>query len=116
LIWVSNNSAGGVDQIAQAKLFQNYGFQMDVSYSSFPNRWGYMNGSGLPMKFLDTTNGTVIPVYEQATHYEDDVQLGTSNYGLSWNLNTATGHYQKSISDSLSKYNTVITMLIHPEH
>jgi hypothetical protein len=28
------------------------------------------------MKFLDTTTGTVIPVFEQATQYEDDIQLG----------------------------------------
>src|SRR5205807_6125406 len=40
LIWVSNGSTGNVDQTAQAKLFQNFGVQMDVTYSSFPNRWG----------------------------------------------------------------------------
>ena len=80
LMWVSNDADGTADQVAQAKLFQNNGIQLDTSYSSFPNRWGYMTGSGLPMKFLDPVAGTVIPVYEQATQYEDDVQLRTNGY------------------------------------
>jgi hypothetical protein len=116
LIWVSNDANGTVDQAAQAKLFQNNGIQFDTSYSSFPNRWGYMTGSGLPMKFLDTASGTIIPVYEQATQYEDDVQMGTYAYSLSWSQTAAQGHYVQSLSDSLSKYNTVVTMLFHPEN
>jgi hypothetical protein len=116
LIWVSNDANGTADQVAQAKLFQNNGIQFDTSYSSFPNRWGYMTGSGLPMKFLDTTAGTVIPVYEQATQYEDDIQMGSSGYSLLWNQATAQSHYVKSLSDSLTKYNTVVTMLFHPEN
>ena len=116
LIWVSNNASGTQDQTAQAELFQNYGIKMDSSFSAFPNRWGYMNGSGLPMKFLSTTSGTVIPVYEQATEYEDDVQLSNLAYSLDWNLATAQTHYQKSISDSLTKYNTVVQFLFHPDH
>ena len=116
LIWVSNNASGAADQTAQAELFQNWGIQMDSSYSSFPNRWGYMNGSGLPMKFLNTTTGSVIPVYEQSTQYEDDVQLANNSYSLHWDLATAQTHYQKSISDSITKYNTVVEFLFHPDH
>ena len=116
LIWVSNDSNGTADQVAQAKLFQNNGIKFDTSYSSFPNRWGYMTGSGMPMKFLDTAAGTVIPVYEQATQYEDDVQVNTTNaYSMQWSFATAQGHYQQSLSDSLNKYNTVVTMLFHPD-
>ncbi len=116
LIWVSNDANGTADQVAQAKLFQNNGIKFDTSYSSFPNRWGYMTGSGMPMKFLDTAAGTVIPVYEQATQYEDDVQVNTTNaYSMQWSFATAQGHYQQSLSDSLNKYNTVVTMLFHPD-
>jgi hypothetical protein len=115
LIWVSNNSSGVADQTANAKLLQSFGLQMDETFSAFPNRWGYMNGSGLPMKFLDTATGTVIPVYEQATQFEDDAQLSTASYSTNWALSTAQAHYQKSISDSLNKYNTVITFLFHPD-
>ncbi len=95
LIWVSNNAAGDPDQTAQAKLFQNNGIQLDTSYTAFPNRWGYMTGSGLPMKFLDTKTGAVIPVYEQATQYEDDIQLQNLTYSLGWNPTTASSHYIK---------------------
>jgi trimeric autotransporter adhesin len=116
LIWLSRNAAGNPDQTAQAKLFQAAGIQLDVSYTAFPLRWGYMTGSGLPMKFLDVATGTVIPVYEQATEYEDDVQLGGSTYSFSWDVPTAQSHYQKSLSDSMTNYNTVITMLFHPDH
>lgn len=115
LIWASNGPDGVPDQTAQAKLFQNAGIQLDTTFSAFPNRWGYMTGSGLPMKFLDTLNGTVIPVYEQATQYEDDIQLLSTGYSLSWDLATASAHYQQSLSDSQSKYNTVVTMLFHPD-
>ncbi len=116
IIWVSNDADSTPDQVAQAKLFQNNGIQLDTSYSSFPNRWGYMTGSGLPMKFLDPAAGTVIPVYEQATQYEDDVQLLPNGYSLNWSQSTAQGHYVQSLSDSLTKYNTVTTMLFHPEN
>ena len=116
LIWLSNNSAGAADQTANAKIFQNFGVQLDTSFSAFPNRWGYMTGSGLPMKFLDTTAGTVIPVFEQATQFEDDVQLSNDAYSVQWTLSQAQTHYQKSLSDSLSKYNTVVTVLFHPDH
>jgi hypothetical protein len=115
LIWVSNNAAGTPDQTAQAKLFQSAGIQLDTSYTAFPNRWGYMGGTGLPMKFLDTAAGTIIPVYEQPTQYEDDVQLGGSAYSLQWDLPTAQAHYQQTLSDSLTKYNSVVTMLFHPD-
>jgi hypothetical protein len=116
LIWVSNDANGTVDQVANAKLFQNNGIQLDTSYSSFPNRWGYMTGSGLPMKFLDPVAGTVIPVYEQATQYEDDVQLSGVAYSLEWGEPTAQSHYVQTLSDSLTKYNAVTTMLFHPEN
>ena len=116
LIWVSNDANGTVDQVANAKLFQNNGIQFDTTYSAFPNRWGYMTGSGLPMKFLDPVAGSVIPVYEQATQYEDDLQLSTGDSSLVWGISTAQAHYQQTLSDSLNKYNTVITMLFHPEN
>jgi hypothetical protein len=115
LIWVSNDANGTVDPVAQAKLFQNNGIQLDTSYTAFPNRWGYMTGSGLPMKFLDATTGAIIPVFEQATQYEDDIQLGSVAYSTNWSLATAQTHYQKSLSESLTKYNTVVTMLFHPD-
>lgn len=115
LIWVSNNASGAPDPIAQAKLFGQAGIQFDTSFSSFPNRWGYMTGSGLPMPFLDTTSGEVVPVYEQATQYEDDVQLSGAGYSTQWNFATAQSHYEQSLSESLTKYNTVVTMLFHPD-
>src|SRR5262249_31471807 len=111
----SNAADGSADQTAQARVFQSEGIGLDTTFSSFPKRWGYMTGSGLPMKFLDTRTGAVIGVYEQATQYEDDIQLLSNSYGLGWDLNTAEQHYQQSLSDSLNKYNTVVTMLFHPD-
>src|SRR5215831_16654395 len=115
LIWTSNAADGSADQTAQAKLFQSAGIALDTTFSAFPKRWGYMTGSCLPMKFPDTTTGSVIGVYEQATQYEDDIQLLSTAYGLNWDINTAEQHYQQSLSDSFNKYNTVVTMLFHPD-
>jgi hypothetical protein len=116
LIWLSRNAAGAPDQTAQAKLFRDADIELDTTFAAFPNRWGYMTGSGLPMKFLDTVTGEVISVYEQATQYEDDIQLSNLSYAFNWDLTTAQSHYQQSLSDSLTKYNTVVTMLFHPDH
>lgn len=115
LIWLSTDASGAPDPIAQAKLFANAGIQLDTSFSTFPNSWGYMTGSGLPMRFLDTTTGAVVPVYEQATQYEDDVQLSNISYSTGWDFATAQAHYERSLNDSLTKYNTVVTMLFHPD-
>ncbi|MFT3869569.1 MAG: DUF4082 domain-containing protein [Nibricoccus sp.] len=115
LIWLSNNAAGAPDPIAQARLFQQAGIKFDTSFSAFPNRWGYMNGSGLPLKFLDPTSGEIVHVYEQATQYEDDVQLSSAGYSTNWSLATAQTHYERSLSESLTKYNTAVTMLFHPD-
>src|SRR6185437_12799909 len=113
LLWASNDADGRPDQTAQAKLFQKHGIEMDVSVSAYPLRWGYMSGSGLPMKFLDTKTGEVIPVYEQATQYEDDDQLDAKD--LNWDLPFAANHFRKTLSDSLHKYNAVTVMLFHPD-
>jgi hypothetical protein len=113
LLWASNDALGQPDQTAQAKLLHKYGVELDTSFSAYPDRWGYMNGSGLPMKFLDTRTGTVIPVFEQATQYEDDVQLDRK--GLYWNLSQAKDHYFKTLSESAERYNSVTVMLFHPD-
>jgi hypothetical protein len=113
LLWAGNDALGQPDQTAQAKLLHKYGVELDTSFSAYPDRWGYMNGSGLPMKFLDTRSGTVIPVFEQATQYEDDVQLDRK--GLYWNLSQAKEHYFKTLSESAERYNSVTVMLFHPD-
>lgn len=115
LLWATTDENGQPDQTAQARILANAGIQMDVSYSSFPNTWGYMTGSGLPMKFVDPTTGAIIPVYEQATHYEDDIQAAGDSYGLGWTQSASETHYQASLADSASKYNTAVTMLFHPD-
>ena len=96
LIWVSRNAAGDPDQTAQAKLFQNAGIELDVTYTAFPNRWGYMTGSGLPMKFLDTARvlsfrSTSKPPSTKTT--SSWVATGTAWTGIA----TAQSHYQKSL-------------------
>lgn len=113
LLWAGNDALGQPDQTAQAKLLNKYGVELDTSFSAYPDRWGYMNGSGLPMKFLDTRTGTVIPVFEQATQYEDDVQLDRK--GLYWNLSQAKEHYFKTLGESAERYNSVTVMLFHPD-
>jgi hypothetical protein len=113
LLWASNDASGRPDPIAQARLLQKHGIEWDSSFSAYPNRWGYMNGSCLPMKFFDTRTGEIIPVYEQGTQYEDDVQL--TQKGLQWDLLRAQKHYSKTLGESVAQYNAVTVMLFHPD-
>lgn len=50
----------------------NHGIRLDANYYYWPGSWiqnrpGFMNGSGMPMRFADL-DGSIIDVYQAATH------------------------------------------------
>ncbi|HTU62963.1 MAG TPA: hypothetical protein VMF89_31095, partial [Polyangiales bacterium] len=51
-----------------AETLAGAGLQLDLDYVSIPA--GFMTGSGLPMRFVDSA-GSVIPIYQQATQLDD---------------------------------------------
>ncbi|MFL4473471.1 Ig-like domain-containing protein [Paeniglutamicibacter sp. MACA_103] len=62
---------------SQATAERSWGMRMDMNYYYWPGDWvreraGFMTGSGLPMRFSNTT-GRLINVYQQETHLVDEV-------------------------------------------
>ncbi len=122
LIWLTRNPLGARDPIAHARLYRLHGIEMDTSFSAIPRMWGYMTGSGLPMKFLDTRSGEVIDVYEQATHYQDGAQMADypcdpgnngKQYSMGWNGPLMKLHMLRSFEESRLRYHTGVTALFH---
>jgi hypothetical protein len=79
LLWTTTGPKGNDDDpLAQARIFAQRGVELDTTFSAYPRSWGYMTGSGLPMRFLDRTTGDIIDVYESATQFQDGAQM--ANY------------------------------------
>ncbi len=97
------------------KTYGRHGFRMDLSYVSYlPGLDGYMTGSALPMRFADP-DGCVIDVYQQATQFEDDVQMGTWRaQGLS--VGEATKRSIDMLRQSMERFHEPVVMNIHPKH
>lgn len=113
LTWLTTNAAGAVDPIAQARAYLTRGIKMDTSFVAAPLAWGYMNGSGLPMKQLDRTTGEIVPFYVQSTQYEDDVQLSNEAYSTKWSIPTARRHIGRSLENARERYHTAVTINLH---
>ncbi len=105
-IWV-----GWVDM---AKILRKNGVRMDFSY--YPYRYfqtGYLNCSGLAMKFIDE-NGEILDIYEQSTQWADDVALTDKTFLDPIPMDRLIELTKSTIKESLSKYHTAITFCIHP--
>lgn len=81
--------AGWVSPVA---VMPGFGIGMDLSYSTFgpavhnPSQQsqahGYLNGSGLPMRFVDAS-GQLLPVFQQSTSLADEqLVAGLNSEGL----------------------------------
>lgn len=69
--------------------------RFDMNYYWYPpawtgNKFGFMRGSGLPMKF-GAIDGSPIDVYQQATDYTNDNELAATSANLSAAVDRALG-------------------------
>ncbi|MGC8801501.1 MAG: hypothetical protein ACP5UR_14800 [Chloroflexus sp.] len=111
---------GWVDNaIVQAR----YGLRMNLDYyHSGPvvrkadGTWtmGYLNGSGLPLRFVDTDGG-VIDVYQQATHLVDEHLMPIFQTGYEVGLDgvTAATHTIAQIAASIDRYPSALGLQCH---
>jgi hypothetical protein len=117
------NWQGWVDA---AKIQQSYKIGLNVDYYLWgpwlehPNgRWectGYLNGSGLPMQFVDQ-RGQIIPVYQQSTHLVDEHMIGgTTPGGCRMDPTEATVAAQHMIDRSVAGYYSAVTMQSHTDY
>ncbi|WP_322513434.1 hypothetical protein [Chloroflexus sp.] len=111
---------GWVDNaIVQAR----YGIRMNLDhYHSGPavrkpdGTWtmGYLNGSGLPMRFV-AADGTVIDVYQQATHLVDEHLMPVFQTGYDVGLNGTSAAEQtiRQIAASIDRYPAALGLQCH---
>jgi hypothetical protein len=71
------------DWSSQASVEASLGLRMDLNYYYWPGGWvqnrsGFMTGSGMPMRFTDTT-GAMIDVFQQPSHLVNEAYTGTVN-------------------------------------
>ncbi len=111
---------GWVDNaIVQAR----YGIRMNLDhYHSGPavrkpdGTWtmGYLNGSGLPMRFV-AEDGTIIDVYQQATHLVDEHLMPVFQTGYDVGLDGATAANQTigQIAASIDRYPAALGLQCH---
>ncbi|WP_411732508.1 Ig-like domain-containing protein [Paeniglutamicibacter sp.] len=65
------------DWSTQATAERSWGMRIDMNYYYWPGEWvrgrsGFMTGSGLPMRFSDSSGG-LVNVFQQETHLVDEV-------------------------------------------
>jgi hypothetical protein len=106
-----------------AKLMAARQIQMDTSFYTWgpavvlPNgqqAHGYINGSGLPMRFVDQ-NGIVVPVYQQVTSLIDE-QLVVSDYSEHLTPDQALAVTRQLFDDSQNGGYSAITAQFHVDY
>ena len=114
LTWASLGPSAELDPVAQARIFSGTTIELDNSYSTFPNSFGYMTGSALPMRFVDSCgDNKVTSVYQLATQFEDDVQGGTASYSLGWHSAAQVVKYTEALSANFRRYHGIMNPLFH---
>jgi hypothetical protein len=103
-----------------AKIEASYGIGLDTSFYTwgpavtYPDghqAHGYINGSGLPMRFVDAT-GTIVPVYQQVTSLIDE-QLVITDFSEHLPTDQALTVSRQLIDDSQSGHYAAITTQFH---
>ena len=85
-----------------------------VTYPDGHQAHGYINGSGLPMKFIDQ-NGAIVPVYQQVTSVVDE-QLLIGGASEQMTPQQALVVTQQLIDDSQASGHSAITTQFHVDY
>ena len=98
----------------QAALEARHGLAMDLNFTTIrPVRNGYNFGAGRPLPFVSAA-GDVLPVWQQPTHFEDDVVLGS--HEISYGVDTAEACrlYDDLLADAAERWHSVLAVNLHP--
>jgi hypothetical protein len=122
-VTVRNHQIQWQGWIDAATVAAAHGMQMDltfytwgpsVTYADGHQAHGYINGSGLPMRFVDQT-GTVLPMYQQTTSLIDE-QLMVGPYAEALTTAGALSVSRKLIDDSQAGGYSAITTNWHVDY
>jgi Bacterial Ig domain/Calx-beta domain len=106
-----------------AKIEASYGMGLDLSYYTWgpavtypggQQAHGYINGSGLPMRFIDQA-GVIVPVYQQVTSIIDE-QLLVSDFSEHLSTSQAIAVSRQLIDDSQAGGYAAITTQFHVDY
>ncbi len=97
-----------------AKYLAENGIKIDGNFYCYRYiQYGYSNGSGLPMKFMDE-KGKFIELYEQSTLFGDDCMLEDKTFLPYYTAKEAAKVTRRTIDGCVNKYHTVFHICFHP--
>ena len=98
----------------QAALEHRHGLAMDLNFTTArPLRNGFHFGAGRPLPFVAET-GEVLPVWQQPTHFEDDLLLGGHEISLGIDTREACALYDDLLDGARRRWHTVLAVNVHP--
>jgi hypothetical protein len=106
-----------------AKIEASYGMGLDLSYYTWgpavtypggQQAHGYINGSGLPMRFIDQA-GVIVPVYQQVTSIIDE-QLLVGDFSEHLSTSQAIAVSRQLVDDSQAGGYAAITTQFHVDY
>lgn len=101
----------GLNPVTQFGVPSSHGLKSPIGY-------GYINGSGLPMKLVDR-NGELVDLYAQTTQVEDDLigpEFVTAPSSDSATIARLTACNRTLIDESADTYHTALVWNFHPLH
>jgi hypothetical protein len=110
--WVGPAQLEAADGIGLDTTFYTWG--PAVTYPDGHQAHGFINGSGLPMHFVDQT-GAVIPVYQQSTSIIDE-QLLVSSYSELMTTSAALAVSHQLIDNSQAGGYSALTTQFHTDY
>ncbi len=97
-----------------AKYLRENQVRLDTNFA--PGRYhhaGYVNGSGLPVKFMDE-DGRLIDLYEQTTMSTDDGWTTDKVFAHPMSMAECTALSKEQADDAIDRYHTVYHPYFHP--
>lgn len=100
--------------VETAQALADAGFRLDTNFRAGDHmQYGYLTGSGLPMRFIDET-GEFIELFEQETLFCDDFVLVDKSFLPPLSEEQAIAVSKEYIDAARDRYHTVVHLYFHP--
>ena len=97
-----------------AKYLRENGVRLDTNFSGGRfQRGGYVNGSGLPVKFMDE-DGELLDIYEQTTMSTDDGWTTDKSFAPALSIDECIELGKEQADDAVDRLHTVYHPYFHP--
>ena len=97
-----------------AKYLRENGVRLDTNFSGARfQRGGYVNGSGLPVKFMDE-NGELLDIYEQTTMSTDDGWTTGKSFAPALSIDECIERGKVQADNAIDRFNSVYHPYFHP--